>query len=58
MKSFIANLVLISSLLIWLLGVDYAPILKVLGFPLLISAIILWSQWSNTAKRWIGGVYE
>lgn len=37
------------------LGVDAAPILKVLGLPMLIGAVMLWVRWSNIAKRLIEG---
>lgn len=55
MKSFIANITLLSVMLIWALGVDAAPILKVLGLPMLIGAVMLWVRWSNIAKRLIEG---
>ena len=53
MKNFIANTVLIAAILIWVIGVDYTPIMKVLGLPICIIAFYLWVKWSNIAKRWI-----
>jgi hypothetical protein len=55
MKSFIANITLLSVILIWALGVDAAPVLKALGLPMLIGAVMLWVRWSNIAKRLIEG---
>jgi hypothetical protein len=55
MKNFIANLTLIASVVLWVFGVDYIPVMAVLGFPLLLCALSLWVRWSNLAKRIIYG---
>lgn len=53
MKSIIANVCLVGAILAWVIGVDYTPVMKVLGLPLTILAFMLWVDWSDTAKRWL-----
>jgi hypothetical protein len=48
MKSFIANLALIASGLLWVIGVDYMPFMRVLGLPLFILAFANWVKHSDT----------
>lgn len=55
MKNLIANLTLITSVVLWVFGVDYIPVMAVLGLPLLLCALSLWVRWSNLAKRIIYG---
>lgn len=47
MRSFIANCNLIGCALLWIIGVDYMPIMKVLGLPLLILAFANWVKHSD-----------
>ena len=42
---------LVAVALIWVVGVDYMPVMKVLGLPLLIGAFALWVNWSQSWKR-------
>jgi uncharacterized membrane protein YvlD (DUF360 family) len=53
MKNIIANIVMVVAILLWVVGVDYTPIMKVLGLPLCLLAFCLWVKWSDIAKRWI-----
>lgn len=50
-RELLLNLLLVVVGLIWIIGVDYYPILKVLGFPMYLGAIIIWINYSNTYKR-------
>jgi hypothetical protein len=51
MKSIISNIVLMASATAWIGGVDAYPVMKILGFPMMLLALMLWVRWSNTAKR-------
>jgi uncharacterized membrane protein YvlD (DUF360 family) len=42
---------LIAVMLLWVVGVDYMPVMKVLGLPLFIGAFALWVNWSNTFSK-------
>lgn len=53
MKNIVSNIVLLAAIFGWALGVDAAPVLKVLGLPMLILAFMLWRRWSDIAKRLI-----
>lgn len=51
MKSLFANVLLVAVMLLWVVGVDSMPILKVLGLPLFICAFALWVNWSKTFRK-------
>lgn len=56
-RSIVANVVLVAVMLLWVVGVDYMPGLKVLGLPLFLLAFALWAHWSDSFKRlskWMG----
>lgn len=38
-------------MLLWVMGVDYMPVMKVLGLPLFVGAFALWVNWSNTFRK-------
>lgn len=42
---------LVAVMLLWVVGVDYMPVLKVLGLPLFICAFALWVNWSKTFRK-------
>lgn len=50
-KGIFADIVLVSVALIWIVGVDHVPCLKMVGFPLLLLATVLWSNWSPRAEK-------
>ena len=50
-KSILANMLLIGVGLSWIIGVDSMPIMKVLGLPLFIGAMVVWFKYSNTYKK-------
>ena len=49
-KSILANMLLIGVSLSWIIGVDSIPVMKVLGLPLFIGAMMVWFKYSNTWK--------
>ena len=51
MKTVVSNVLLVAVLLLWVVGVDYMPVMKVLGVPLLIGAFALWVNWSSTFRK-------
>ena len=51
MKSLFANVLFVAVGLLWIVGVDYMPIMKVLGLPLFIGAFALWANWSKTFRK-------
>lgn len=51
MKNFLANGALIVVALLWIIGVDFMPFMKVLGFPLFIGAFAFWAKYSDTFKK-------
>lgn len=51
MKTIVSNCLLVTVMLLWVVGVDYMPVMKVLGLPLLIAAFALWVNWSQSWKR-------
>ena len=51
MKNFLANGALIVAALLWIIGVDFMPVMKVLGFPLFIGAFAFWVKYSDTFKK-------
>lgn len=51
MKSLMANCSLIGCMLLWVIGVDYMPIMTVLGFPMFLCAFGVWVKYSDTFKR-------
>ena len=51
MKTIVSNVLLVAVMLLWVVGVDYMPVMKVLGLPLLIAAFALWVNWSNTFRK-------
>lgn len=53
MKSLFANVLFVAVGLLWIVGVDYMPIMKVLGLPLFIGAFALWANWSKTFRKLI-----
>ena len=50
-KSIFASAILATVVLLWVVGVDYMPIMKVLGLPLFIGAFALWVNWSRTFRK-------
>ena len=50
-KSILANTLLITVGLIWIIGVDSAPIFRVIGFPMFLGAMFVWFKYSNTFKK-------
>jgi hypothetical protein len=42
---------LVAVALLWVVGVDYMPVMKVLGLPLFIGAFALWANWSRTFRK-------
>ena len=53
MKNIVSNIVLLAAMFGWALGVEFAPVMKVMGWPMLLLAFMLWRRWSNIAKRLI-----
>ena len=51
MKNFLANGALVGAALLWIIGVDFMPFMKVLGFPLFIGAFAFWVKYSDTFKK-------
>lgn len=51
MKTIVSNCLLVAVMLLWVVGVDYMPVMKVLGFPLFICAFALWVNWSSTFRK-------
>lgn len=55
-KELLLNLLLVIVGLIWIIGVDYYPILTILGCPMYLCVVIIWINYSSTYKkiaRWI-----
>ena len=51
MKTIVSNCLLVAVMLLWVVGVDYMPVMKVLGLPLFIGAFALWVNWSKTFRK-------
>lgn len=51
MKNFMSNVILIAVSLLWIIGVDSMPVMRVLGFPLFILAFCFWVKHSNAWKK-------
>lgn len=51
MKNFLANGALIVVALLWIIGVDFMPFMKILGFPLVLLAFCFWVKYSDTFKK-------
>ena len=51
MKTIVSNVLLVAVMLLWVVGVDYMPVMKVLGLPLFIGAFAVWVKWSQSWKR-------
>lgn len=51
MKTIVSNVLLVAVMLLWVVGVDYMPFMKVLGLPLFIGAFALWVNWSSTFRK-------
>lgn len=51
MKSLFANVLLVAVMLLWVVGVDSMPVMKVLGLPLFVAAFALWVNWSSTFRK-------
>jgi hypothetical protein len=51
MKTIVSNVLLVAVMLLWVVGVDYMPVMKVLGLPLFIGAYALWVRWSPVANQ-------
>lgn len=51
MKTIVSNYLLVAVVLLWVVGVDYMPVMKVLGLPLFIGAFALWVNWSKTFRK-------
>lgn len=45
------DVLLVAVMLLWVVGVDYMPVMKVLGLPLFICAFALWVNWSKTFRK-------
>ena len=54
MKELIYNLALIIAGLLWVIGVDSLPFMKVLGLPLFVCAMVYWVKHSRIAKNIMG----
>lgn len=52
MKEFLVNFSLIAVGLLWVIGVDSMPFMKVLGFPMFCLAIANWVKYSSWYKAW------
>lgn len=51
MKTIVSNVLFVAVMLLWVVGVDYMPVMKVLGLPLFIGAFALWVNWSETFRK-------
>ena len=51
MKTVVSNVLLVAVMLLWVVGVDYMPFMKVLGLPLFVGAFALWVNWSKTVRK-------
>ena len=51
MKTIVSNVLLVAVMLLWVVGVDYMPVMKVVGLPLFIGAVALWVNWSETFRK-------
>lgn len=51
MKTIVSNVLLVAVMLLWVVGVDYMPIMKALGLPLFIGAFALCANWSKTFRK-------
>ena len=51
MKTIVSNVLPVAVMLLWVVGVDYMPVMKVLGLPLFIGAFALWVNWSKTFRK-------
>lgn len=51
MKTIVSNVLLVAAMLLWVVGVDYMPVMKVLGLPLFLGAYALWVNWSRTFRK-------
>lgn len=51
MKTIVSNVLLVAVMLLWVVGVDYMLVMKVLGFPLFLLAFALWVNWSSTFRK-------
>ena len=51
MKTAVSNVLLVAVMLLWVVGVDYMPVMKVLGLPLFIGAFALWVNWSQSWQK-------
>ena len=61
MKTIASNCLLVAVMLLWVVGVDYMPVMKVLGLPLFIGAFALWVNWSSTFRKvseWMDGEFN
>ena len=45
------DVLLVAVILLWVVGVDSMPVMKVLGLPLFIGAFALWVNWSRTFRK-------
>jgi hypothetical protein len=52
-KSIIANILLIAVVAIWVIGVEYTPVMKGLGLPLTAWALSIWAEYSTIAQKYI-----
>lgn len=56
MKRYIADVVLIAAGLLWIVGVDYFPVMKWIGLPLNLGAFAIWAKFSPNFEpfcKWI-----
>lgn len=51
MKSSLSNLLLVSTMLIWVIGVDSMPIMRVLGLPMTLLAFSNFVKYSNVWRK-------
>ena len=51
MKTAVSNVLLVAVMLLWVVGVDYMPVMKVLGLRLFIGAFALWVNWSQSWQK-------
>lgn len=57
-KELLLNLLLVIVGLFWVIGVDYYPILKILGCPMFFSAVAVWIGYGKTFKKFECWVHE
>lgn len=49
--SLVCDTLLVAVMLLWVIGVDYMPFMRVLGLPLFIGAYALWVNYSQSWQK-------